>query len=252
MSFECNGGILLEPRLQEYIKKKLYYKKNKIEPNVNPEYEFCINEQDVKRLKAFLKGDTDLYNYKTQKKFDLDEGGEPGGFEFDPDEVYRSDVRYKRFAKKLKRDKEAMKQRHSYSDFADDYVNAFSEPDVQLWKDERIMNQRVEDERKMFGESVYKCKNPVNSRRTYGSGEVKQQKPRGVERAVVGKREGDLQCGQGTRGGKSLGYRNPSEHYFDYIDDDIQDANNVVFERARNTRSDNYGVARQYKRDIIN
>ncbi|AYV84843.1 MAG: hypothetical protein Hyperionvirus44_1 [Hyperionvirus sp.] len=249
------GGILLEPRLQEYMKKKLFFKKNKIVPNVNPEVEFSISQQDIRRLKAFARGERDLY--KGDGRFDELGDSEEVGFDFDPDEVYKSDVRYQRFAKKMKRDKEAMKQRHCYGDFDEQYVKAFAEPDVEAWKDNRIMDQRVSDERLMFGrnvehESRYRCsdKKMLNDRL---DGSVPRVGKREGLRDV--RRESNLQNSQPTRVGKSIGYPNPSEHYFDYIDDDIQDPNNVVFERGRNTRSDNYSVARgrqQYKREILN
>jgi len=43
---------------------------------------------------------------------------------------------------------------------------------------------------------------------------------------------------------KSLGYANPVEHYFDYISDDIQDPNHIVFERGVPTRLYNRQTAR--------
>ena len=57
----CSGGIMLEPRLQEYLKKKKYYKDNKIEPCISLESEFQITEVDMNILKAFLKGARDMY-----------------------------------------------------------------------------------------------------------------------------------------------------------------------------------------------
>src|SRR5438309_11870462 len=64
MNVNCKGDIMLEPRLQEYLKKKKFYKENDIEPCVTPEQEYQITDFDRKVLKAFLKGRKDLYNNK--------------------------------------------------------------------------------------------------------------------------------------------------------------------------------------------
>ena len=54
---------------------------------------------------------------------------------------------------------------------------------------------------------------------------------------------------------KSYGYRNPREHYFQYIDDDFQSSENTVLPYPRNgisTRRDNKKLAKQkYYRDIM-
>ena len=54
-NFRCDGGIMLEPRLQEYLKKKLHYKKYNVKPCVKLENEFQITSRDKKALRAFLK-----------------------------------------------------------------------------------------------------------------------------------------------------------------------------------------------------
>ena len=64
----CTGGIMLEPRLQEFVKKKMYYKENKIDPCIKPEKEFQISKQDIKTLKRFFKGDKDLYSLRYNEK----------------------------------------------------------------------------------------------------------------------------------------------------------------------------------------
>ena len=38
-----DGGIMLEPRLQEYLKKKKYYKMNNIQPCIKLEQEYQIS-----------------------------------------------------------------------------------------------------------------------------------------------------------------------------------------------------------------
>lgn len=59
----CDGDIMLEPRLQEYLKKKHFYKTTKnIEPCISPEKEYLITNQDKKILRAFLNGQRDVYD----------------------------------------------------------------------------------------------------------------------------------------------------------------------------------------------
>lgn len=398
-NFECKNGIYLEPRLQEYLKKKMYYKKNKINPGIPLEREFNISSEDVRRLKAFRSGDKDIYNHKKQDNF-LDEYPEPT-FDFDPDKAYKSDPRFHRFSKKMKRDKEAMRQRHNYDVFEDAYDNTFGIKDDDLWDENdrsRIMDipddeaQRInlldgrdfdleintKKQREAFN-SKYRCKNPNMSNRTYDNSipsgydmnmhrnnlpsrklskldrcdsyihnnniekprenvklkydEIPQYTPNinfrnkmypmqnnnsqqlpidhnprlkdiigGLDtyrkfnhntcqrvsemdtdlkivipnvtcngkkslnsssyRSVpcVGRAEGirniDDECemknSMPTRGSKSYGYSNPVEHYYDYISDDIQDPDHVVFNPGIATRLDNHKVARPYKREILN
>lgn len=60
-NMQCDGGIMLEPRLQEYLKKKKYYKDNNIEPCISLEKEFLITVRDKKFLKDFIRGRRDMY-----------------------------------------------------------------------------------------------------------------------------------------------------------------------------------------------
>jgi len=57
------GGVTLEPRLQEYIKKKKFYKTNNIDPTIPLEKEFMITGQDKEHIKSFLRGRKDIYNH---------------------------------------------------------------------------------------------------------------------------------------------------------------------------------------------
>ena len=46
--------ITLEPRLQEYLKKKKYCEKNNIEVQVPLEMTYCITQDDTKELKDLI------------------------------------------------------------------------------------------------------------------------------------------------------------------------------------------------------
>lgn len=63
-NIRCDGGMSLEPRYQEYLKKKQYYKDNNIKPCVSLEKEFMITKDDISKMRSFLKGNRDIYNPK--------------------------------------------------------------------------------------------------------------------------------------------------------------------------------------------
>lgn len=65
-----DGDIMLEPRLQEYLKKKLYYKTHlDVQACISPEVEYQITPQDKKILRDFLKGDKKIYDPKRLEKY---------------------------------------------------------------------------------------------------------------------------------------------------------------------------------------
>lgn len=92
----CEGNIMLEPRLQEYIRKKKYYKENNIQPVIRLEKEFSITEHDKKVIKNFLRGKKDMYktenleinNTKSVKK------------NYFPSRKFRKDERLEKFKNK--------------------------------------------------------------------------------------------------------------------------------------------------------
>lgn len=53
--------LSLEPRLQEYLIKKKYFKENNINPGVPLEQEYRISPEDKKTLKNYLLGERNLY-----------------------------------------------------------------------------------------------------------------------------------------------------------------------------------------------
>src|SRR5438876_302756 len=69
-NMNCNDDIMLEPRLQEYLKKKKFYKENNIDYCISPEKEFQITSFDKKILKSFLKGKRDIYDNKNYNKME--------------------------------------------------------------------------------------------------------------------------------------------------------------------------------------
>lgn len=66
-NMKCNDNIMLEPRLQEYLKRKRFYKENNIDSGVSPEKEYQITPFDKKILRSFLKGDRTIYEKNNDK-----------------------------------------------------------------------------------------------------------------------------------------------------------------------------------------
>lgn len=61
---ELNNNITLEPRLQEYIRKKIYYKQNNINPEFPLEKQYSITKSDMIIINKYFKGNTDIYDNK--------------------------------------------------------------------------------------------------------------------------------------------------------------------------------------------
>ena len=57
-----NNSLSLEPRLQEFIKKKRFYKQNSIKPSIPLEQQFNISNTDKVIIKRFLKGSKNVYD----------------------------------------------------------------------------------------------------------------------------------------------------------------------------------------------
>lgn len=344
LNIQCDNGICLEPRLQEYIKKKKHYKKNNINPCVSLEKQYSITKSDIKLIKSFLNGNKGVYNHNQKDEFIDDDNyvNNKTGFDIDPEERYRSDPRFKRYLQKVKKDKIALKQRYNFNNIGNDYNNAFqsispvaSECDKDMMNinmnnkneelysiqhriDNGIYDDNTKNDMRKYNSKkiIYNAKNmpfnnvtpnidyntrmypmsnneprllPVNHnpRIKQMMGELNsyedkldqsyrintdmntenniskqlQKKPIpfvGMGKQILNIDDKDTMCGY--PGGpnatnskaKTHGYSNPVEHYFDYISNDIQDPDHVVFQRPLPTRLDNYTQAKTYRRDIIN
>jgi len=62
MNMRCDGGIMLEPRLQEYLKKRKFNKDNNITPCIPLDKEYQITNHDKKIIRSFMGGNRNIYN----------------------------------------------------------------------------------------------------------------------------------------------------------------------------------------------
>ena len=97
-NMSCSGDIMLEPRLQEYLKKKKYYKDNSIEPCISLEKEFLITSFDIKLLRTFLSGKKDIYDKDTYNKL----AGNNNTKKYFPSKEFRNDKRIPEIEKSKK------------------------------------------------------------------------------------------------------------------------------------------------------
>ncbi len=126
-NINLDNNLTFEPRLQEYLKKLIYYRKNNIQPSSDLEREFNITKEDKIKIKAFLSGKKDIYSKESHDKYSV---VEDTGFEIKYDD-FKKDPRYERLQKKIQRDKDANNNRYNYGQGPEitGYNNNFSGTD---------------------------------------------------------------------------------------------------------------------------
>jgi hypothetical protein len=146
----CQGGIMLEPRLQEYLKKRKINKKYNINPSIPLEDEYMITSDDLKRLRSFLNGDKGIYLHNRQDEFiDSNECqgyNDKNKYNFFPSREFKNDPHFKLLQKKMQRDKDAQQQRNNYDDYMfmkpTDLVNKYH--NSQKYENSLIMDDERE------------------------------------------------------------------------------------------------------------
>jgi hypothetical protein len=326
----CNDGIMLEPRLMEYINRKKIYNNNDIETSNSLEKIYAISSDDKKRIKKYLKGKRNLYT-RTKLNNDshfIDPDNHVDGFDND----FKKDPRYKRLKKKMKKQRDAQNQRYNYSDFnhkyeskitktpydnldrdntsnkfnnylldSDDEDEIYNNPN-QLFHPERrsnmtyhsqprisnnrLLNRQIgdnsssipysHDTTKIIGDlDTYSSRvnNRINNRIFDDRSTLDFDSKSVIPKINTNRKRGNYNnymsvpkmCGNGernidmdnyihygvnSRASKSIGYKNPVEHYFQYIDSDIQHPDHVVNDRGYPSRLNNKRKARRYKREM--
>lgn len=329
----CNDGIMLEPRLMEYLRKQNFNYENNIEPTVPLEKTYQISSDDKRRIKKFLKGKKDIYSLNSLSKdstfLDVSKNKMTG---FDNDLNYVNDPRFERIKKKAEKNKNAMLQKDNHSnlfeknknddDFLksefnyhkeyrnnnyykpnndtyllnskeEDYIyenpyyqfNREKKPEMMYNNVPKINRNRLiptqigssinssnphnpefdtimnkfnsfenNDYQKDFNKFLDKKSNKIEPIQSMNN---KERKNEYIKAPIVYKDNRDinsdsfLRYGVNSRASKSVGYENPVEHYFQYIDPEIQDPRFVVNDRGIPSRSFNKKIAKPYLRDIV-
>ena len=155
----CNDGIMLDPRLRNYIQYKKAYDKDGIETGVPLEKMFQISKEDIKTIKQFMKGKRDFYTMNTlgnsqnfvkpsKKKFE------------DTDEKFRKDPHFEKLELKLKNNRDAVLQRDNYTKIRKKY-NMYSDNELT---DRNTLNVKYENKVRTPYDSSSKMRSNSNSR----------------------------------------------------------------------------------------
>lgn len=113
-------SIQLEPRLQEYIRKKKFNKENNIMPEIPEEQEFCITKQDLQIIKKYKQGKSRIYtsNRLSKQEYFV----KPIMYDFDNTENdFKKDPRYKRLQKKMESHRIAQDKIRNFDNIDSDY-----------------------------------------------------------------------------------------------------------------------------------
>ena len=138
----CDGNIMLEPRLQEYIKKKKFYKQNGIYTDVSIEKEFNITNKDKKILKDFLNGKKNMY-LKGNKY--VEPSSNKSEKKIFPSKFYRDDSRVLK-VDNINRNNNLPNRGMFYSDTLDEYYEKDMTPlDVNMDMRDFAINNRPEN-----------------------------------------------------------------------------------------------------------
>lgn len=274
-----SNNLTLEPRLQEYIKKKKYYIDNRIDPDVPLERQYNITSSDITIIKKFMNGNKKVYETKTYNKI-MDK------------EICRD---RQSFPSKQFRDKEQ-------KNFG--YVNTF-DPKAQFTKPENhgmfvpedgerhyvkdIINKKKDEIRdprdlsstlsnydtrkKKFGFSLNDTRfDPrIDKKVTEIPGNVEKYNKYSSQYRIDQvpdcsindninnktfdnnkiKRKLDLQQGIPARTSKSYGYSDVQEHSFQYLDEKCQNPDDSSLIRSgESTRLNNKQMNRKYSRQV--
>lgn len=313
----CNDGIMLEPRLMDYINRKKAYKKGNIASSGSLERQCGITKEDIRTIKKYMKGKNNLYTTsrlgRNEDLIDITHGAS----EFqDADDEYKKDPRYKRLQNKMKTETNAQKYRHNQSQMDDEYNCKIDTPYNKMsyrkherddagdrsfmldrtrgnrntgeYRDDFLLDTRannvVSDNPNYIHHptrrsNMYHHKEPRfarNSRLRFSEretvpyrnlvdnivGEVNQftEKTRHTHNAHMpyihthGFKDANIDnyvhYGVSAKTGKSVGYKNPFEHQFQYIDPEIQHPDHVVSDRGIPTRQWNTSRSK-YKREMM-
>ena len=113
------GTIQLEPRLQEYIRRKRSNEENDVLPPIPEEQEFCITPYDLKIIKRYTQGKKNLYSGKNLASNPC--FVKPDSNQFATND-FKSDPRYQRLKKKMRSHKQARAQISDLSQMDDEYT----------------------------------------------------------------------------------------------------------------------------------
>lgn len=241
-NMRCNGTMMLEPRLQEYIKKKKYYRTHKIKPCIPFEKEFRITKNDKKVIKRFLKG-------KPISQSLLNKSGQHVKQQF-PSSMFKKDHRVPENNKpeyEVPQDSSLFAQ--SGFDLNDTRLDprADTQMDFGPEKYDKFSSQYRLSPRSTKHQ-INKCKNKSPNQNTKSFDHYNTIDNLIASNTISRPGQSNTTLGMPTHTKKSYGYRRMDDHFFDFIDSDFQNPINSVEAWQRggeSTRRDNKRQANQ-------
>lgn len=227
--------LMKSPKLVKYVKSLKTATSENRHKIINKQYDKIVRMYN--RITYFEDENKDLID-SSQSQF--------------PSSSFKRDPRFDRMEKKQLRESEAMAQRHSYGLMAgydmfrngSTFASAFGSDTItpkQSRPHQQKMFQHDNDFNNINKHVVRPPRNPMDPRN-----------PTRISHSDVNKVHHDIDVDTyvrfGTtpsRGAKSIGYPNPADHYFNFIDDSFQHPDNVVNSRGVDARAANKKSARQ-------
>lgn len=212
---------MIDPRLVEYLNKKIYFSKNKIIPKIPLETEYAITRDDIRKIKRYL----------LQTKGTIPTFGETSQFP-----VYPPNIQYK------------TRLHHEHIENCGKYNNLRHKPNA-----EKILKYTKDNtDPPAF---LYRIIRPISSERVYED-KYPNECINTIRDQYINNKEldadimNDMILGMPSHTRKSYGYNDSFEHSFDYIDEDIQTPDHVVLPFPRGGISARLENKKPIKRDI--
>lgn len=125
-AFNTNS-IQLEPRLQEYMRRKKFNNQNNIRPDIREELEFAITPDDMRLIRKHTKGVENLYNGGTiSRLYRHDHMVRPITKRFDEENDFKTDERFQRIQKKMDSHKKAAHAINNLDHLDSEYTTFFN------------------------------------------------------------------------------------------------------------------------------
>ena len=227
-----NDKMMLEPRIQEYIKKKKYYKTQNIKPIVDLEKEFQISKIDKKIIREYIRGKEIKNIYK--KKYNNNESLKKKIFPSSKNGL-RNDPRVPKNSKKITNEIMYNNNYNNIENILDDRIFSESYSKTAFKKNKKKYNIDESRFEPRNDPRIYQGVEKYNKKKSHYNLESKICDLIPDNKQEID--ETELIRGMPIHTMKSYGYRNPEEHYYNYIDEEIQNPDNIVLDFPRGGES---------------
>lgn len=261
--FSC--GIFSEPRIIEYLRKKKYYMENNIAPCIPLEAEYSITSDDIRRLKkdkSLLTQDNNFfmntqYMYKDRQFDEMTSNWQPAEVakkprnrmivsspHIEPKIQYKSRLHFETPIDCYAHEQQSSRLHHNPPPKkVQEYTSEYTEPPA-------FLSQII---KKHTSNRLYDDKDIDSMRQTNPNGcinTIREQFYNGGQfyPDVVAS---DMQSGMPVRTKKTYGFDDPFEHYYDYIDGDMQSPEHTVMDFPRGGESSRLDNKQPKQRFIV-